>query len=128
MTSASSVGVTQSVEEEPVLAQPVAERLTGIRELARGYGVRRLEVFGSACTRAWDPERSDVDFLVEYPPGYDFGPVVERFLALEADLAALLGRKVELVMTTALRNPYFIQEAAKTRTVVYDASEDVRAA
>jgi predicted nucleotidyltransferase len=42
---------------------------------------------------------------------------------LEADLAALLGRDVDLVMTSALRNRWFAREAAKTRTVIDDASE-----
>ncbi len=46
----------------------VADNLDAIRALCREYGVARLEVFGSVCTREFDPGRSDVDFLVEYPP------------------------------------------------------------
>ena len=94
-----------------------------IRELCRRYGVARLEVFGSACTPDFDPERSDIDFLVEYPEGYDFGPWLSRLQDLEAALAELLGRKVDLVMTSALRNKWFRREAEKTRRVIYDASE-----
>ena len=52
----------------------IAEHLEAIRALCREYGVLRLEVFGSVCTPEFDPERSDVDFLVEYPEDYDFGP------------------------------------------------------
>lgn len=52
----------------------IADNRAAIRALARAYGVARLEVFGSVCTPEFDAGRSDVDFLVEYPPGYDFGP------------------------------------------------------
>lgn len=101
----------------------VDNNLSAICELCRQYGIARLELFGSAATDAFDPARSDVDFLVEYPPDYDYGPWIARHLDLEADLAALLDRNVDLVMTSALHNKYFDREAAKTRTVVYDASE-----
>lgn len=101
----------------------IEAHLDEIRALCREFGVSRLELFGSAATDAFDPERSDVDFIVHYPDGYDFGPWIGRFQDLEADLAALLGRDVDLVMTSALRNRWFAREAAKTRTVIYDASE-----
>ena len=105
------------------MAPIVAHHLTEIRELACRYGVARLEVFGSSCTSEFDPDRSDIDFLVEYPPDYDYGPWLARIQDLEAELAALLGREVDLVTTTALRNARFRNEAEKTRTVVYDASK-----
>src|SRR4051812_23794705 len=94
-----------------------------IVELCRRYGVSRLEVFGSIGTPEFDPDRSDVDFLVEYPPDYDFGPWMGRFQDLEAGLASLLGRDVDLVMVSALRNKWFRREADKTRKVIYDAAK-----
>ena len=39
-----------------------------VAELCRRFHVRRLEVFGSAARGDFDPERSDVDFLVEFDP------------------------------------------------------------
>ena len=101
----------------------IAEHLEAIRALCLEFGVSRLEVFGSVCTPEFDPETSDVDFLVEYPPDYDFGPWLTRYFALEETLASLLGRKVDLVMTRATENKWFRREASKTRTVVYDASK-----
>src|ERR671918_729442 len=91
----------------------IERNLEGIRALAQEYGVARLEVFGSVCTPEFDPESSDVDFLVEYPEGYDFGPWLGRYQDLEADLALLLGCKMDLVMTPALRNKWFRREAEK---------------
>jgi uncharacterized protein len=100
----------------------IEQNLQAIRTLAREYGVARLEVFGSVCTPDFDPATSDVDFLVEYPEGYDFGPWLGRLQDLEAALADQLGHKVDLVMTPALRNKWFRREAEKTRRVIYDAS------
>jgi predicted nucleotidyltransferase len=102
---------------------PIDQHLDAIRALCREYGVARLEVFGSVCTDEYEANRSDVDFLVEYPNGYDFGPWMARHQDLEEALANLLGRKVDLVMTSALRNKWFRREADKTRQVLYDASK-----
>ncbi len=101
----------------------IEANLPVIVNLCREFGVERLELFGSAATDAFDLERSDVDFLVSYPDGYDFGPWLARFQDFEKALSAALGLDVDLVMTSALRNPWFRREAAKTRTVIYDASE-----
>jgi predicted nucleotidyltransferase len=112
------------MDREPCLDNPLlAEHLETIRALCREYGVSRLEVFGSICTSEFDPERSDVDFLVTYPPDHDFGPWLQRHFDLEEALANVLGRKVDVVMSGALRNKWFRREAEKTRTVLYDASE-----
>lgn len=104
------------------MIQLVADNLPAIRALAERYGVARLELFGSAATDAFDPERSDVDFLVEFPPDYEIGPWLSRFFDLEADLSALLGRKVDLVMAKkTFRNPYFARSVEATRRLLYAA-------
>jgi predicted nucleotidyltransferase len=101
----------------------IERNLEAIRALAREFGVVRLEVFGSVRTPEFDPTKSDVDFLVEYPLNYDFGPWLGRYQDLESALADLLGCKVDLVMTSALRNKWFRREAEKTRRVIYDVSK-----
>jgi predicted nucleotidyltransferase len=106
----------------------IEQNLEGIQALAREYGVARLEAFGSVCTPEFDPAKSDVDFLVEYPEGYDFGPWLGRLQDLEASLAEVLGCKVDLVTTAALQNKWFRREADKTRRVIYDASSIVEVA
>lgn len=99
----------------------ITDNLEAIRALCREYGVVRLEIFGSAVTDAFDPERSDVDFIIEYPPDYDFGPVLTRYFELKERLETLLGRSVDLVMVGAMRKPRFIEAANKTRQVLYAA-------
>jgi predicted nucleotidyltransferase len=105
--------------ENPVLAP----HLDAIRALCREYGVARLEVFGSVCTDRFDPETSDIDFLIEYPADYEFGLWLTRYFELLDRLSELLGRPVDLVMTGALQNTWFRRLANETRTEVYDASQ-----
>jgi len=59
------------------LAEIVERNLPALTELCRRFGVRRLDLFGSAATGHFDPARSDLDFLVEFeaPPAGGFrGP------------------------------------------------------
>jgi uncharacterized protein len=91
--------------------------------LCRQFGIRRLELFGSANTADFDPEHSDLDFLVEFPADYDFGPWLSRFVVFEENLQKLFGRPVHLVMASALKNPWFRREVQKTRAPIYDVSK-----
>ncbi|MGC4106292.1 MAG: nucleotidyltransferase domain-containing protein [Thermomicrobiales bacterium] len=95
--------------------------LDAIVALARAYEVERLEVFGSVMTDRFDPDRSDIDFLVTYPEDYDYGPYVSRFVDLERALAETVGLPVDLVMNgrKLQSNPLFLREAALTRTMIY---------
>lgn len=91
-----------------------------IAVLCRRFGVRRLELFGSATSQDFDPQRSDIDFLVDF--GADGGQdLFHRYFDLKEALEQLLGREVDLVMTGALRNPFFIESVNKTRQNVYAA-------
>jgi len=106
--------------------QLVKDHLAAIRELAGRYGVQQLDVFGSVVEDRFDPGHSDVDFLVEFAPGYDLGPWLSRYFDLRRELEGLLGRKVDLIMAGASKNPHFLRQMAKTRRTIY-ASKDAQA-
>ncbi len=61
--------------------------------LARQYGARRLRVFGAVARREEGPD-SDVDFLVDFPVGYD---LFRQRIPLSERLAEFVGRKVDLI-------------------------------
>jgi uncharacterized protein len=90
-----------------------------IAALCRKYGVRRLEVFGSAARGDFDPAESDVDFFFEFDA--DPTAIADRFFGLAEDLEQLLGRKVDLVSSQDVRNPYFLQVANLHRVTLYAA-------
>ncbi|MEZ4499767.1 MAG: nucleotidyltransferase domain-containing protein [Thermomicrobiales bacterium] len=81
-----------------------------ITQLCEEYGVARLEVFGSAVSGEFDPDRSDVDFLVEFGDRFRYGD-----LDFKEALKSLLGREVQLVSRKYLRNPYFIRAVEATK-------------
>ena len=91
-----------------------------IAALCEQFGVRRLEVFGSAASGSFDPERSDVDFVLDFGAGYD-PTLFHRYFDLKEAFEKLLGRNVDLVMVGALVNPYFIESVNRTRQLVYAA-------
>jgi predicted nucleotidyltransferase len=92
-----------------------------LQDLCRRYGVQRLELFGSAATEAFDQVRSDLDFLVEFLPDQQLGPWLRHYFDFQTELARLFGRPVDLVLSGAIRNPYFQRELDRTRTVLYAA-------
>ncbi len=91
-----------------------------VAELCRRHHVRSLQLFGSAARGAFDPETSDLDFLVEYL-NVPESEGADCFFGLLADLRELFGREVDLVETAAIRNPYFLRSIAKDRVVLYAA-------
>jgi len=99
----------------------IADRRAALAELCRRFGVRRLEVFGSAARGDdFDPAHSDADFLVEFTPNSDFAPLAQYF-DFQAAVEALLGRKVDLVQPTAIRNPYLLASINRARELVFEA-------
>ena len=99
----------------------IERNLEAIRALCREFDVVRLEVFGSAASGAFDPTRSDLDFLVEYAPGADLGPWLDRYFAMKERLEEVVGRPVDLVMAGALRKPRFVRAVNESRQLVYAA-------
>jgi predicted nucleotidyltransferase len=97
------------------------ENMAAIRALCEQHRVKRLAVFGSAVKGTFDPERSDVDFVVEFFPRERRGFDDEYFL-LQADLRDLLGRDVDLVERSAVRNPFFLQVLELSEKPLYVAA------
>ncbi|MCR3746283.1 nucleotidyltransferase family protein [Lentzea californiensis] len=98
----------------------VAARLTEIEELCRTLGVRRLDVFGSAVSGSFDVRTSDVDLLVDFDAGDDFDHFGTYF-ALKEGLERILGRPVDLVVDSSIRNPYFREQVMESKETLYAA-------
>ena len=98
----------------------VKERADDLKRLCLIYGVRRLDLFGSASTGLYELGESDLDFLVEFQPAALDAYADAYFGMLEA-LGRLFGRPVDLVVASAIKNPYFLQSVEQTRTPIYEA-------
>jgi predicted nucleotidyltransferase len=98
----------------------IESRRAQLSELCSRMGVRRLEVFGSAARGDFDPASSDIDLLVEFEPGIE-GSALSTYFGLKDELEALFARRVDLVMPSAVRNPYVRAEIDRSRELVYAA-------
>ena len=94
--------------------------LPALRVLCRRFGVRRLDLFGSAATGRFDPARSDLDFLVEFEEPSTGGFRGPYFGLLEA-LETLLQRKVDLLTERSLENPYRRRRILAEKRTLYQA-------
>ena len=97
------------------------ERRAAVIALCEKYRVQKLEVFGSAATDdGFNPETSDLDFLVEYQslPAADYA---RAYFGLLEELQQLFDRPVDLVMTRAIRNKHFLRGIANSRKTIYAA-------
>lgn len=98
----------------------VEERVDEMENLCLVYGVRRLDLFGSASTDQYDSNESDLDFLVEFQPEA-LNAYADAYFGLLEALGRLFGRHVDLVVESAIKNPYFLQSVEQTRTPIYEA-------
>jgi hypothetical protein len=101
--------------------QLIDDHRAEIALLCRRYGVRRLEVFGSAARGSdFDAANSDADFLVDFEARSNLPPL-EQFFGLADALEALLGRPVDLVERGAIRNPFILASINQAHEIVYAA-------
>ena len=98
----------------------VEDRTNEIAEICRRYHVQRLCLFGSAASGTWDPETSDLDFLVIFDPAAQV-TYVGDFARLQTALHQLFDRPVDLVMDRNFTRPEFRTSVEQSRTLVYEA-------
>ncbi len=87
-----------------------------IAAFCRKHHIRKLAFFGSILRDDFSPS-SDVDVLVEFEPGHTPGL---DFFAMEAELSAIVGRKVDLNTSGSL-SKYFREQALAEAEVQYVA-------
>jgi hypothetical protein len=104
-----------------LMIDEIARRREELRALCRRFHVRRLDLFGSAARGDFDPERSDVDFLVEFDRTHPDALSLRTYFGLKEALEGLLGRPVDLVEPGAVRNPYLKASIEGSREPVFAA-------
>ena len=99
------------------LIQDRKEELTGI---CSRFHVLSLALFGSAARADFQPETSDLDFLVEFLPM----PPQEHarsYFGLIKELERLFRRNIDLVEASAVRNPYVRRNIEDSQVPLYAA-------
>ncbi|HZD48588.1 MAG TPA: nucleotidyltransferase domain-containing protein [Silvibacterium sp.] len=88
--------------------------------LCRLYYVQRLAIFGSALREDFYSQNSDFDFLVEFQP-LPPGKYADAYFGLMEGLETLFRRPVDLVVESAIKNPYFLKSVQQSKTSLYAA-------
>lgn len=101
----------------PVIAVPLDR--DAIAQACRRFGVVRLRLFGSAVTGRFDEDHSDLGFLVDFADGRENR--FEDFFGLRDALEQASRRRVDLLTTESLRNPYLRASVLPTAVDVYAA-------
>jgi predicted nucleotidyltransferase len=98
----------------------ITTRQDELIRICQKHRVRRLELFGSATRYQDETEVGDLDFLVEFA---DLGQTgyAEAYFGLLESLQELFDKPVDLVMLSAIKNPYLLESIEKSRTLLYAA-------
>ncbi|MDZ7804365.1 nucleotidyltransferase family protein [Thiohalophilus sp.] len=98
----------------------ITEKQADINRLCEEYHVQRLAIFGSALGDSFDPEHSDLDFLVDFesmsPEKY-----ADAYFGLLEELQSLFKRPIDLVSASSLRNPWLRREVELNQSLLYAA-------
>ena len=89
-----------------------------IGAFCRKWKIKELSIFGSALREDFRPD-SDIDVLVVFEE--DAAWDVWDHLHAEEELKELLGRAVDLVAESAIRNPFRRERILSSREVIYES-------
>ena len=87
-----------------------------IAKICADLRVKRLDVVGSAARDDFRPETSDIDVLVEFE-GVD--RLFDRYFELKMCLEQQLGKQVDVIQDSAVRNPYVRKSLDQDRVRIY---------
>lgn len=99
------------------LPEALTAHLDGIRALCERYRIRALYVFGSAVHGDFDPETSDLDFVVDVgdrSPGF-----ARRLFAFSDALERLVGREIDIITEQSSGTARFDAEIEATKVAIH---------
>ena len=93
-----------------------------LKALCQKYRVERLYAFGSVTGDQFDPDKSDLDFIVAFQPGLDPITMGGYLWDMQEELEAMFNRKVDLLYERPFRNPYFAKAVEESKKLLYAAA------
>ena len=94
------------------------QHMERIKKICADLRVKRLDLAGSAARDDFQPERSDIDVLVEFE-GVD--GLFHRYFELKERLEQELGRQVDVIQDSAVKNPYVRRSLDRDRVPIYES-------
>jgi len=102
------------------MIREIEEQRAAIENLCRRFRVHRLELFGSAAAGVFNPQSSDLDFLVEFD-ALQANEYADAYFGLLEALTNLFRRHVDLVVAQSVKNPYLRESIQRSRRLLYAA-------
>lgn len=83
------------------------------------HDVKSIYAFGSSVNDKFDPDKSDIDLLVQIN---EDDPVErgEKLLSLWDKLEELFQRRVDLLTEDSIKNPFLKKSIDATKVLIYD--------
>lgn len=97
----------------------IKEKLDVLQKLCQEYDVKTMHVFGSASTDTFN-EFSDLDLLISFKD-ISIEKYTDNYFELHEKLEKLFNRKIDLLTTKSLSNPYLIESVEQTKQLLYAA-------
>ena len=106
--------------ETPTLAPFIQTRIEALRDICRRRHVRCLDAFGAVTNGKFDPETSDIEFLIDILP-LPTGQRFTTYFALKDEVEELFGREVQLMEDREFENPHVRALVDETRVKIFEA-------
>jgi predicted nucleotidyltransferase len=87
-----------------------------IEEICKDLRVKHLDLVGSASRSDFQPDKSDIDLLVEFD-GID--KLFDRYFELKIRLEEQLARQVDVIQESAVKNPYIKKSLDRDKVRIY---------
>ena len=101
------------------------EQQDAINALCKRFKVVRLELFGSAARCDDISQVNDIDVLASFAVGADLGPWLGKLSDFRNELAALLGKPVDVVMDGDQLKPRFRDAIKNDVHVIYTDENNI---
>ena len=88
-----------------------------LKRICEAFNVKKLFTFGSLVTGNFRPD-SDIDFLVDFN-NLDPEKYTDNYFELKFALENLFHRKIDLLETKALKNPFLKKSINASKRIIY---------
>jgi predicted nucleotidyltransferase len=101
------------------LPTEIESKIENLIMLCNKYEVNKIYAFGSLVKGNYNSQTSDIDLIVELEdlPPSEKG---ELLMKLWSELEELFAKKVDLLTTLNIKNPYLKNEIENSKLLIYD--------
>jgi predicted nucleotidyltransferase len=104
-----------------IVKEEISRNREGFIALCKDHKVKYLYAFGSSVSDRFDPDKSDIDLLVEID-SKDPIEKGEELLSLWDLFEDFFERKVDLLTESSIRNPFLKKSIDSTKILIYDGA------